>query len=306
MGFVRGVIRRAALLRGLSGEACAGGFAVQSVVRVPLFMSLRPTSRDWSLANKDFAQGMRSWQIWTLMGVSDIRQRYKRSRFGQFWITLSMAVFVGGIGIVFSALFNQSVAEYVPYLAVNYIIWTFMSGVVSDSTTAFVQGTVFLRQENLPKSIFAMRVIVRNLIALAHNLIILPPVFLIFGVVPSWAILLAIPGLAMMLVAAFLVTLLCGILCTRFRDLPQIIANLLQLAFFLTPIMWRIDQLGDSGWWVLHLNPFAIFLRIVADPIRGYVPETLDYVSAAVVIGILLAITWPLFARFRARIVYWL
>ncbi|MBB3808888.1 ABC transporter permease [Pseudochelatococcus contaminans] len=249
---------------------------------------------------------MRSWQIWTLMGVSDIRQRYKRSRFGQFWITLSMAVFVGGIGIVFSALFNQSVAEYVPYLAVNYIIWTFMSGVVSDSTTAFVQGTVFLRQENLPKSIFAMRVIVRNLIALAHNLIILPPVFLIFGVVPSWAILLAIPGLAMMLVAAFLVTLLCGILCTRFRDLPQIIANLLQLAFFLTPIMWRIDQLGDSGWWVLHLNPFAIFLRIVADPIRGYVPETLDYVSAAVVIGILLAITWPLFARFRARIVYWL
>lgn len=250
--------------------------------------------------------GMKAWQIWSLMGVSDIRQRYKRSRFGQFWITLSMAVFVAGIGLVFSMLFNQSVAEYVPYLAVNYIIWTFMSGVVSDSTSAFVQGAVFLRQENLPKSIFVMRVIVRNLIALAHNIIIVPPVFLFFGVKPTWAIFLMIPGFLLMLVAAYLVTLMCGILCTRFRDLPQIIANLLQLAFFMTPIMWRIDQLGGQGWWVTHLNPFAIFLRIVADPIRGRIPETLDYVSALIVIAGLLAITWPLFARFRARIVYWL
>lgn len=269
-------------------------------------MSLYPNSRDWRLANADFTRGLRSWEIWTLMGVSDIRQRYKRSRFGQFWITLSMAVFVAGIGVVFSMLFNQSVSEYVPYLAVNYIIWTFMAGVVSDSSTAFVQGTVFLRQENLPKTIFVMRVLVRNLIALAHNIVIVPPVFLLFGVKPTWAIFLMIPGFLMLMVAAFLLTLMLGILSTRFRDLPQIITNLLQLAFFMTPVMWRIDQLGDQGWWVTHLNPFAIFLRIVADPLRGHVPETMDYVSAGIVIAGLLAVTWPLFARFRARIVYWL
>ncbi|MFC0217657.1 lipopolysaccharide transport system permease protein [Pseudochelatococcus lubricantis] len=269
-------------------------------------MSLHPTSRDWRLAADDFLRGMKSWQIWTLMGVSDIRQRYKRSRFGQFWITLSMAVFVAGIGVVFSLLFKQSVAEYVPYLAVNYIIWTFMSGVVSDSTTAFVQGTVFLRQENLPKTIFVMRVIVRNLIALAHNIVIVPPVFLLFGVVPDWGIFLMLPGFALLLVASFLVTLLCGILCTRFRDLPQIIANLLQLAFFITPIMWRVSQLDGRGWYVTHLNPFAVFLRIVTDPIHGKVPELYDYGAALTVIAVLTAVTWPLFARFRARIVYWL
>ncbi len=269
-------------------------------------MAIYPSSRDWRLANTDFLRGLTSWQVWTLMGVSDIRQRYKRSRFGQFWITLSMAVFVAGIGLVFSMLFNQAVSEYVPYLAVNYIIWTFMSGVVSDSSTAFVQGTVFLRQENLPKTVFVMRVLVRNLIALAHNIVIVPPVFLLFGVKPTWAIFLMIPGFMLMVVAAFLVTLVLGILSTRFRDLPQIIANLLQLAFFMTPIMWRVDQLGGQGWWVTHLNPFAIFMRIVADPIRGYVPDTWDYVSALVVIAGLTAVTWPLFARFRARIVYWL
>ena len=269
-------------------------------------MSLNPTAKDWRLSANDFARGMKSWQIWALMGVSDIRQRYKRSRFGQFWITLSMAVFVAGIGLVFSLLFKQPVAEYVPYLAVNYIIWTFMAGIVSDSSTAFTQGTVFLRQDNLPKTVFVMRVIVRNLIALAHNIVIVPPVFILFGVKPAWATFLMIPGFMLMLVAAFLVTMLCGILCTRFRDLPQIIANLLQLAFFMTPIMWRADQLGENGWWVTHLNPFAIFMRIVADPIRGHVPDVADYVSALIVIAGVLAITWPMFARFRSRIVYWL
>ncbi|MGI6244326.1 MAG: ABC transporter permease [Pseudochelatococcus sp.] len=270
-------------------------------------MSLQPSSRDWRLAANDFLRGMTSWQVWTLMGVSDIRQRYKRSRFGQFWITLSMAVFVAGIGVVFSLLFKQSVSEYVPYLAVNYIVWTFMSGVVSDSTAAFVQGTVFLRQENLPKTVFVMRVMVRNLIALAHNIVIVPPVFLLFGVSPDWRVLLLmIPGFALLLVATFLVTLLCGILCTRFRDLPQIIANLLQLAFFITPIMWRVDQLQGRGWFVTHLNPFAIFLRIVADPVHGKVPELYDYLAALTIIAGLVAVTWPIFARFRARIVYWL
>lgn len=269
-------------------------------------MSLTPTAKDWRLAANDFSRGMKSWQIWALMGVSDIRQRYKRSRFGQFWITLSMAVFVGGIGAVFSLLFKQSVAEYVPYLAVNYIIWTFMAGIVSDSSNAFVQGTVFLRQDNLPKTVFVMRVIVRNLIALAHNIVIVPPVFLIFGVKPTWATLMVVPGLCLLLLAAFLVTMLCGILSTRFRDLPQIITNLLQLAFFMTPIMWRVDQLGDQGWWIKHLNPFAIFMRVVADPILGRVPKMSDYASALAVIALLMLVTLPMFARFRSRIVYWL
>lgn len=269
-------------------------------------MSLNPSSRDWSLAVRDFVKGIGAWQIWVLLGISDIRLRYKRSRFGQFWITLSMAVFVAGIGTVYSFLFNQNVSDYIPYLTVNFILWTFISGVVSDSTTAFVQGAVFLKQENLPKSIFVMRIIVRNVIALLHNIVIIPIVFIIFGVVPSWTAVLFIPGMVLTLVASFLVIMLCGILSTRFRDLPQIVTNLLQLAFFITPVMWRADQLKGQAWYVTHLNPFAIFLRVVSEPLHGRVPDLYDYVASVIVIVLMALVTWPLFARFRARIVYWL
>jgi ABC-type polysaccharide/polyol phosphate export permease len=271
------------------------------------FMSLSPSKRDWKFAISDLANGIWAWQMWTLLGVSDIRQRYKRSRIGQFWITLSMGVFVGGIGVVYAFLFKQPVYDYIPFLAVNYVVWSLISGVIGDSTTAFVQASVFLRHEALPKTAFVMRVLMRNLIAFAHNLVIIPLVFLAFGVIPSPVALLAIPGLALLFVAAFLVTLIFGILCTRFRDLPQIVQNLVQIAFFVTPVMWHADQLGGRArLLIVELNPFTAFLQIVAEPIQSRVPGLAVYASALLAIVILVAFAWPLFARFRARIVYWL
>lgn len=269
-------------------------------------MSLLPSSTDWHNAVRDIRDGVSRWEIWYLLGVNDIRARYKRSRFGQFWITLSMAAFVGGIGIVYSFLFQQPVHDYIPYLAVNYIVWTLIQGMIMDSGTVFTQATTYLTQEALPKSTFVMRLIVRNLIAFAHNIVIIPLVFLIFGVVPSPTILLAIPGLVLLLIAGFLASVWCGVLCTRFRDLPQIIQNVMQIAFFLTPIMWQADRMTGHRAILVDANPFASFLKLVGAPIRGEVPEAAVYWMALGWTALLFLVTAPLFARFRSRIVYWL
>jgi len=269
-------------------------------------MSLKPSSRDWQRAIADARQGLSAWHVWNLLAMTDIRQRYKRSRVGPFWITLSMAAFVGGIGLVYSTLFKQDIRTYLPYLAVNYVVWTLIQGIIMDATGVFSSSGVYLRQEAMPKTLFAMRLIMRNLIMFAHNIIIIPLVFLLFGVWPDWQMLLAIPGMIMLLVAAYPVVMLIGMISTRFRDTPVIIQNVLQIAFFLTPIMWKVDQLGAAAPFVVGLNPFAIFLRIVAEPMNGRAPSLWTWSVAILVIVLLYAITGPLFARLRARIVYWL
>jgi lipopolysaccharide transport system permease protein len=194
----------------------------------------------------------------------------------------------------------------VPYLAVNMTVWGLISGTITDGSSTFIEAGAYLRQEALPKTSFVMRVLVRNLVAFAHNLLIVPIVYLIFMVVPSPIALLAIPGLALILVATFMSTLCLGLLCTRFRDLPQIVANMLQLAFFVTPIMWHAEQLGRGGDIMLLVNPFAALLRIVSEPMQGRIPALSTYGSVLVYLTLLFVATWPLFARFRARIVYWL
>ncbi len=156
-------------------------------------------ARDWRLAEQDLTRCLKGWHVWALLGVSDVRLRYKRSRFGQFWITLSMAFFVAGIGFVYGGLFHQNVHDYIPYLAVNMTVWTFIQTSISESCTAFIEAAPYLRQEALPKASFIMRVLVRNLVAFAHNIIIIPLVYLIFFYTPSPVALLAIPGLLLVI-----------------------------------------------------------------------------------------------------------
>jgi ABC-type polysaccharide/polyol phosphate export permease len=269
-------------------------------------MSLRPTSRDWALAWLDLTAGFTSWQVWSLLGFTDIRQRYLRSRFGQFWITLSTAIFIGGIGTVYSVLFRQPIQDYIPYLAVNITVWTLISQTVSESSTAFVSSAIYLRQDAIPKTTFILRLMVRNLITFAHNFVIIPLVFLVFLIPVSTTALLAIPGLLLVLLALFLISLNLGILSTRFRDLPQIITNALQLIFFITPIMWRTDQLSGARLELVTWSPIATLLRIVSEPMLGHVPRPSAYLVSILFIFVLIALTLPLFARFRARLVYWL
>ena len=299
------------LIRDAAGSAAASpdrtSFNVQAVpILSSLISSLRPKRRDWGLATRDLVEGLAARDIWMLLGINDIRQRYNRSRFGQFWITLSMAIFIGGIGLVYSVLFNQPVQQYLPFLAVNITVWTLISGTISDSSTVFTQAAVFMRQDALPRTVFVLRLMVRNLIVLAHNILIVPLAFLIFLVPPSWTVFAALPGLVIVLAALFFITLMLGVLATRFRDLPQIVQNAMQLFFFVTPIMWRADQLTGDRRMVVLLNPFASLLRIVSEPLLGHIPAIGSYVSACIFVLVLAAIALPFFARFRARLVYWL
>jgi len=115
-------------------------------------MALTPSRTDWRRAVDDLLAGFGAWQMWLLLGLNDIRQRYKRSRFGQFWITLSTGIFVAGIGIVYAYLFNHPVDEYIPYLSVNIVFWTLVAGILTDSTTVFTQAGHYLGQQALPKT----------------------------------------------------------------------------------------------------------------------------------------------------------
>ncbi len=266
----------------------------------------RPWVREWRLAGQDLYRCFKGWHVWALLGVSDIRLRYKRSRFGQFWITLSMAFFVAGIGAVYGGLFHQNIHDYIPYLAVNMTIWTLIQTTISESCNAFIEAAPYLRQEGLPKSTFVMRVMVRNLMAFGHNIIIIPLVFILFLYPPSATAFLAIPGLMLVMAGVFATSVSLALLCTRFRDMPQIVGNLLQLAFFVTPIMWHVEQLGQNAYYVEVFNPFAAFLRVVSEPLLGHVPTPQTYLSVFIALGVLFLIAWPVFAKFRARIVYWL
>ncbi len=263
-------------------------------------------SQHLGLAWRDFAASLTNWRMWLLLGMNDIRQRYRRSRLGQFWITLAMATTIISLGLLYAYLFRQPLAQYLPYLGTSFVVWGLISSIVMDSCSVFIGAEGFLRQVPLPKSVFVHRMLVRNGVIFVHNMIILPPLFVIFGVPLGWTLLLALFGVVIILLNGVWVGLLLGTVCARFRDMPQIIGSLMQVVFYLTPVMWRPSQLPQRISKFSSFNPFQSFLDIVREPLLGNPPPLMAWkvVVGVTIVGFIAATLF--FSRFRARIVYWL
>ncbi|HEX4508228.1 MAG TPA: ABC transporter permease [Alphaproteobacteria bacterium] len=258
------------------------------------------------LAWRDISYGLIDWRVWLLLGMNDIRQRYRRSRLGQFWITLAMATTIVSLGFLYAFLFKQPLEQYLPYLGTSFVVWGLISGIVLDSCLVFIGSEGFLRQVPMPKSVFVHRMLVRNVVTFGHNLIILPPLYFIFGVMPSWTWLVALVGFAVFLLNGIWVALLLGTISARFRDMPQTVASIMQIAYFLTPIMWQRALLPPKYRHLAELNPFQAFMSIVRDPLLGQMPPVISWEVVGVVTLAGFAVTTIFFSRFRARIVYWL
>jgi ABC-2 type transport system permease protein len=137
-------------------------------------------SLSWSLAWADLTGAMNGWEFWGTLGWNYIKQKYRRSVIGPFWLTITQAIMVGSIGVLYSFLFKVPIHEYLPYLALGLLLWGFISSLVSEGCVAFTANESFLKQLSAPKSSFILRLIWRNLLMLAHNMVIYIPVVFFF------------------------------------------------------------------------------------------------------------------------------
>lgn len=257
------------------------------------------------IAAAEIFDGFLAWRVWTILGWDDIRQRYRRSILGPFWITLSMGIFILLLGVIYGRLFHMDLSTYLPYLSVGYIVWGFISAVTADSCGAFHEGARIIKQIKLPYMIYVLRTVWRNFIVFLHTIVIFIPVAIYFKVVPDWNTFLAIPGLVLVIVNVTWVAAALAIVSTRYRDIQPIIGTTVQLLMFATPIMWMAGSLGNATI-VAEINPIYHLIEIVRAPMLGAAPELRSWLVACglAVAGSLL--TMFLLVRKSRRIVFWL
>ena len=129
---------------------------------------------------RDLYQGLEQWPLWTMLGWSDIHQRYRRSTLGPFWITLSTGIFIVVLGVIYGRIFKMEIATYLPYFAVGYILWGFISSTTIDCCTAFIESERIIKQIKRPFSAYVLRVVYRNIVIFLHTAIIFIPLLLVF------------------------------------------------------------------------------------------------------------------------------
>jgi lipopolysaccharide transport system permease protein len=258
-----------------------------------------------ALAVRDVVDGLRLWRLAVKLAWLDIKRRYRGSMLGPFWLTLSTAVMIGALGVLYAALFHMDVSEYLPFLALSQVLWAFLSTHIAEACVCFTVSEPLILSIRMPLSVHALRVLIRGLLILAHNVVVIVVVDVWFSLWPGAFMLMAVPGLLLWMVDAFAVALLLGAIGARFRDIPPIVGSIVQIAFFVTPVIWKPQQLGVHAW-VLPYNPFFALLEVVRAPLLGYLPSAETWLMAAVYSLLLLGVTWRLLVRARGRVPFWL
>ncbi|WP_344857922.1 ABC transporter permease [Amycolatopsis ultiminotia] len=292
--------------------------------------------KTFSRAIADIKEGLAARELWSHLGWQDIKQRYRRSVIGPFWITISQGVIALGLGLLYSQLFNLPIQVFLPYISTGFIIWGFIQGCLSEGMETFIANEGMIKQLPAPLSVYVLRTVWRQTLLLAHNMIVYVVLLIIFfsaldnqyslgspdgACMPekfchpglSWNIFLAIPGFILLGLTACWAALLLGIISTRFRDIPQVINSLIQLLFYGTPIVWPVDQLlaggvRDGVSWALPFikaNPLYHFMQVTRSPLLG---QAVGWTSW-VVVGAITIVGWALalvaMRNYRSRVSYW-
>lgn len=255
-------------------------------------------------ALSDIRDGWRRYQLWGTLGLHDVRQRYRRSTLGPFWITLSMGVMVLALGLLYGQIFGLDLHAYLPFISAGFVIWALVSGLLLGGCQAFISSEGMIRQLNAPLSIYAYREVWSGLIGFLHNIWIFVIVAWWYDLAPGWTALLALPALLILLINGLWMSLLLGLVSARFRDVPLIVASVTQVLFFLTPIIWLPEMVPNRALF-LQMNPFYHMVEVLRAPLLGQWPSFANWAAVILIALFGWGVTILVYTAYRWRIAYW-
>lgn len=253
-----------------------------------------------------FFEGFKNVSLWWRLAWADMNTIYRRSLIGIAWISLSFIMFVGVKIFIFSAVMGDvDIKIYSLWVIIGYGVWQFLSSSVNDACTVFINARSWILGTKLSFGTFVAQNITRHMIGLFLISLVSIAAIFIYKHPQSWVTWSVIPAFIFLVLNSIWVHAVFGIVSSRFRDFMHLVRSIMQVMFFVTPILYMPSQIGSKAA-ILDYNPFTHYLAIVREPIvNGRIPE----LSWIVVIGITI-VGW-LAALFLLRtklrnVVFWI
>ncbi|MGQ0506054.1 MAG: ABC transporter permease [Myxococcaceae bacterium] len=205
--------------------------------------------------------------------VRELKARYRASLLGFLWTflnpTLHMLVYV----LMFTVVLKQGMPNYPYFLFVGLLPWICFSTTLVAGTSTISDRRDLLTKVRFPAQVLPATVVAANLANYVLSLPLLVALGGAYGIWPTWHVVLFPVILGIQTLFTLALTYLLSALNVAFRDLQHIVATLVMLAFFLTPVLWPMTP--DKAW-IEYANPMAaivlayrsIFLDHALPPLR--------------------------------------
>lgn len=252
------------------------------------------------------------WRLrhfWLALVRVDLKRCYRHSILGLGWsllLPLSMTIV---LCTVFAKLFNADVRTFAPYLLAGLTAWNFLTSVMTQGCQCFLQGESYIRQHPAPLAIYPLRTTLGASIHLLAGLVVVLGLSWClngFGNVP--VLISLVPSLALFFILAWSLAVCMGVLNVLFQDIQHLIQVLLQVVFYVTPIMYPANVLRERGLnWVLIFNPISAYLELIRAPmIHAELPPVSAYAAALLTAAIAASAACLLLARFERKMIFYL
>jgi len=161
------------------------------------FTDAAAQSKTFARAWGDLTDGFRKRELWAHLGWQDIKQKYRRSVLGPFWITIATGTTAVAMGGLYSKLFHLELSVHLPYVTLGLIIWNMINASILEGADVFIANEGLIKQLPTPLSVHVYRLVWRQMILFAHNIVIYVVIAIIFPKPWSWADLSVIPALGL-------------------------------------------------------------------------------------------------------------
>jgi lipopolysaccharide transport system permease protein len=217
-------------------------------------------------------------QLLTALTARDLKARYRGSVLGYFWSLANPLLLLGVYTVVFTIFFPSNVVKPYPlFLFAGILPWTFFAAAVLESTTSISSNAALIKKVMFPAEALPLVVVMSHLV----HFLLAVPILLIAAVAfrhvnPTLALLPFVVILQAIFVAGIAMTV--ASVSVLFRDLRDIITNLMQIGFFVTPIIYVIDNVTYRPFRaLLRLNPMTPFVVTYQDIVFwGHLPGLAD------------------------------
>jgi ABC-2 type transport system permease protein len=256
-------------------------------------------------AGADVREGLRRHHGWRYLAQEHVRNSYRRTVLGPWWLTAQQALYVSGLAFVFSQLFHQQLKTFLPYVSVGFLAYVLLLGLLHTGANVFVTHAGTIKSARQPLTSLVLRNAMIELIQFGHNAVITLVFFVVgFVHVSLWLALVPLV-LIVILINGVLLGLWLGPTVARFRDVSPAIDSVMQVMVFFTPIFYKTSDLHGARGAIIRWNPFTPFIDLFRDCVLGQRPGALSLIGVGAYTAINMILAVVVFARSRSRLPYW-
>lgn len=259
---------------------------------------------DFNKAYRDLIAGTKLYPVWLFQAYHELSSKYKRTFLGSLWIAGQFMATSLAITFVFGGLMGRSLAESLPYIMGGILAYSFVSLPLHEAVEAFVGAANRIRNHAYPFTYYIYETIAKAFMQMAHNAV----VYMIFVIavggfkIPHWSLVITLP---IVLLTLFFWSMITAIAAARFRDLRFTAPFIGSIFFFLTPVFWRVDEMGSGRSAILQYNPFYGLVEFIRSPLMGKMPPAICWHLTLLTLVIGVALWLFVFPAYRRRIPFW-